>query len=109
MLTQESQARWRFDPIPSRFRSRSATTRKHLDHLGVAIHTASGRVGKFDGALRALTSEMFIENLVLHTRRGLKGVISDGRHAGGRAVGYRAVLGKPTIKRRTDFSCQPRA
>ncbi|WFU19411.1 recombinase family protein [Bradyrhizobium sp. CB3481] len=71
------------------------TTRKHLDHLGVAIHTASGKVGKLDGALRALMSEMYIENLVLHTRRGLEGVIRDGRHAGGRAFGYRAVPGKP--------------
>jgi site-specific DNA recombinase len=71
------------------------TTRKHLDHLGVAIHTASGKIGKLDGALRALMSEMFIENLVLHTRRGLEGVIRDGRHAGGRAFGYRAVPGKP--------------
>jgi site-specific DNA recombinase len=71
------------------------TTRKHLDHLGVVIHTASGKVGKLDGALRALMSEMFVENLVLHTRRGLEGVIRDGRHAGGRAYGYRAVPGKP--------------
>src|SRR5262249_37558687 len=46
-------------------------------------------------ALRALMSEMFIENLVLHTRRGLEGVIRDGRHAGGRAFGYRAVPGRP--------------
>jgi site-specific DNA recombinase len=38
---------------------------------------------------------MFIENLVVHTRRGLEGVIRDGRHAGGRAFGYRAVPGKP--------------
>jgi len=71
------------------------TARKHLDHLGVAIHTASGKIGKLDGALRALMSEMYIENLVLHTRRGLEGVIRDGRHAGGRAFGYRAVPGKP--------------
>ena len=71
------------------------TTRKRLDHIGVAIHTASGRVGKLDGALRALMSEMYVENLVLHTRRGLEGVIRDGRHAGGRAYGYRAVPGKP--------------
>ena len=70
-------------------------TRKHLDHIGIAIHTAAGKVGKLDGALRALMSEMFIENLVIHTRRGLEGVIRDGRHAGGRAYGYRAVPGKP--------------
>lgn len=58
------------------------TARKHLDHLGVSLHTVSGKVGKLDGALRALMSEMFIENLVIHTRRGLEGVIRDGRHAG---------------------------
>jgi site-specific DNA recombinase len=70
-------------------------TRRHLDHLDIAIHTASGETGKLDGALRALMSEMYIENLVLHTRRGLEGVIRDGRHAGGRAYGYRAVASKP--------------
>jgi site-specific DNA recombinase len=35
--------------------------------------------------------EMFIENLAAHTRRGLAGVIREGRHAGGRAYGYRAT------------------
>jgi site-specific DNA recombinase len=39
--------------------------------------------------------EMFLENLVVHTRRGLESVIRDGRHAGGRAYGYRAIAGKP--------------
>jgi site-specific DNA recombinase len=39
--------------------------RKRLDFLGIAIHTASGKVGKLD------------------------------RHAGGRAYGYRAIAGKP--------------
>jgi site-specific DNA recombinase len=69
--------------------------RKSLDFLGVTFHTASGKVSKIDGALRVLMGEMFIENLRLHTRRGLEGVIRDGRHAGGRAFGYRAILGKP--------------
>jgi site-specific DNA recombinase len=40
------------------------TARKRLDFLGIAIHTASGKVGKLDGALRALMGEMFLENLV---------------------------------------------
>jgi site-specific DNA recombinase len=70
-------------------------SRKHLDHLGIAIHTAGGKVGRLDGALRALMSEMFLENLAVHSRRGMEGVIRDGRHAGGRAYGYRAVTGKP--------------
>jgi site-specific DNA recombinase len=63
--------------------------RKRLDFLGIQIHTATGKVGKMDGAERALMGEMFIKNLVIHTRRGLEGVIRDGRHAGGRAYGYR--------------------
>jgi len=71
------------------------TARKRLDFLGIAIHTASGKVGKLDGALRALMGEMFLENLVVHTRRGLEAVVRSGRHAGGRAYGYRAVAGKP--------------
>lgn len=69
--------------------------RKRLDFLGITFHTAAGKVSKIDGALRALMGEMFIDTLALHTRRGLEGVIRDGRHAGGRAYGYRAVLGKP--------------
>jgi len=77
------------------------TARKRLDFLGIAIHTSSGKVGKLDGALRALMGEMFLENLVVHTRRGLESVIRDGRHAGGRAYGYRAIAGKPGSSRST--------
>lgn len=68
--------------------------RKRLDFLGIAIHTATGKVGKLDGALRALMGEMFLENLVVHVRRGMDGVVRSGRHAGGRAYGYRPVPGK---------------
>jgi site-specific DNA recombinase len=39
--------------------------------------------------------EMYIENLALHTRRGMEGVIRSGRHPGGRAYGYLPVAGKP--------------
>jgi site-specific DNA recombinase len=70
------------------------SARKDLDFLGVTIHTAAGKVGKIDGAMRALMSEMFLENLAVHVRRGLDGVVRDGRHAGGRAYGYRTVPGK---------------
>jgi site-specific DNA recombinase len=68
--------------------------RKRLDHHGITIHTATGKVGKLDGALRALMGEMYIDNLVLHTRRGMEGVIRDGRHAGGKAYGYRPIPGR---------------
>jgi site-specific DNA recombinase len=44
----------------SRDQSDWHTARKRLDFLGIAIHTASGKVGKLDGALRALMGEMFL-------------------------------------------------
>jgi site-specific DNA recombinase len=69
--------------------------RKRLDFLGIGIHTASGKVGRLDGALRAMMGEMYLENLAIHVRRGLEGVVRDGRHAGGRAYGYAAVPGRP--------------
>jgi len=69
--------------------------RKRLEFLGISVHTATGKVTKIDGALRALMGEMFIENLALHTRRGLEAVLRDGRRAGGRAYGYRTILGRP--------------
>lgn len=34
--------------------------------------------------------EHYLENLALHTRRGMAGIIRDVRYAGGRAYGYRA-------------------
>ncbi len=77
----------------SRDQSDYHAARKRLDFLDIAIHTATGKITKMDGALRALMGEMFLENLALHTRRGLEGVIRDGRHAGGRAYGYRAKPG----------------
>jgi site-specific DNA recombinase len=69
--------------------------RKVLDFIGIGIHTATGRVGRFDGAMRAFFGEYQLENLALHVRRSLEGVIRDGRHAGGRAYGYAAIPGKP--------------
>jgi site-specific DNA recombinase len=69
--------------------------RKRFDFLGISVHTATGKVTRLDGALRALMGEMFIENLVVHTRRGMEAVLKDGRRAGGRAYGYKSLPGKP--------------
>jgi site-specific DNA recombinase len=68
--------------------------RKLLEFYGIAIHTIHGAVGRIDGSLRALMSELYLENLADKTRRGLRGVLRDGRHPGGKAFGYRAVAGK---------------
>lgn len=69
--------------------------RKRLDFMGVKIHTPGGAVGSLDGSVRAMMAEHFIENLAQHTRRGMAGVIREGRSAGGRAYGYRPVPGQP--------------
>lgn len=69
--------------------------RRDLEFLGIAIHTATGKVTRIDGSLRALMGAMYIENLRLHVHRGLEGVVRDGRSAGGRAYGYRPVPGRP--------------
>jgi site-specific DNA recombinase len=71
------------------------SARKRFEFLGISVHTATGKVTKLDGALRALMGEMFIENLVLHTRRGMEAVLRDGRRAGGKAYGYQPIPGKP--------------
>jgi site-specific DNA recombinase len=68
--------------------------RKRLVHYGVKIHTPGGVVGSLDGSVRAMMAEHFIENLVLHTLRGMAGVVREGRNAGGRAYGYRAIPGR---------------
>jgi hypothetical protein len=34
-------------------------------------------------------SELFLDNLRQHIKRGLDGVVRDGRYPGGRAYGYR--------------------
>ena len=73
------------------------TARDKLHFLGIGIHTPSGALGQIDGSLRALMSELYLDNLAAKTRRGLRGVLRDGRHAGGRAYGYRAVAGKPGV------------
>jgi site-specific DNA recombinase len=69
--------------------------RKRLDHHGITILTAAGKVSKLEGSLRALMGEMYIDNLRLHTIRGLEGLVRSGRHAGGKAYGYKPVLGRP--------------
>ncbi|MGP3725947.1 recombinase family protein [Cereibacter sphaeroides] len=56
-------------------------------HEGVADSVSVG--------LRGLMGTMFLEALKAKTRRGLAGVIRDGRHAGGQTYGYRVVPGEP--------------
>jgi site-specific DNA recombinase len=70
--------------------------RKRLTFLGIKIHTVhGGEISNIEGSVRAMLSALYLENLAHKTRRGLAGVVSQGRHPGGRVYGYRSVLGRP--------------
>jgi site-specific DNA recombinase len=61
----------------------------------VAVH--DGLADALQVGIRGLVSTLWINDLRHKTRRGLAAVVKDGRHAGGRAYGYRTVLGHPGV------------
>jgi DNA invertase Pin-like site-specific DNA recombinase len=70
--------------------------RRQMEFLGVEIHSvADGHVTKIHAGLKGLMNSIFLDNLALHVRRGLAGVVRDGRHPGGKAYGYRPIAGHP--------------
>ncbi|WP_372006891.1 recombinase family protein [Tistrella mobilis] len=69
--------------------------RKELTFLGVGIYTVQdGEVGAIHVGVKGLMGELYLADLAQKTRRGLRAVVTDGRHAGGRSYGYDAVSGK---------------
>ncbi|WP_249729459.1 MULTISPECIES: recombinase family protein [unclassified Chelatococcus] len=69
---------------------------KQLEFLGIEIVAVNG--GRVDTAaigIHGLVGQMQREEGARKVRRGMQGVVRDGRHAGGRAFGYRPVSGKP--------------
>jgi site-specific DNA recombinase len=63
--------------------------RDRMEFIGVQIHTvADGRVTKLNAGFKGLMSEMFLDNLALHVRRGQAGRVSEGRAGGGLTYGY---------------------
>lgn len=69
---------------------------KRLSFLGVeiiAVH--DGKADQVQVGIRGLVGALYLQDLAHKVRRGMAGVIRDGRHAGGRAYGYRPVAGKP--------------
>jgi hypothetical protein len=54
-----------------------------------------GVVTRLTDGIKAVIDSQYIEDLKVMIRRGLSGVVRDGRSAGGRAYGYRPVPGKP--------------
>jgi len=70
--------------------------RKRLAFLEIRIHTVhGGEISSIEGSLRAMMSAHYLQNLAHKTRRGLAGVVAQGRYPGGRVYGYRPVPGKP--------------
>lgn len=63
---------------------------------GVKLVTvADGEISEMHIGLKGTMSALFLKGLAQKVRRGLSGVVRDGRSAGGRAYGYRAVPGQP--------------
>ena len=69
---------------------------KRLEYVGVQIlGVHEGVADHIQIGLRGLFGAIFLKDLAEKVRRGMAGVTRDGRHAGGRAYGYRAVAGRP--------------
>ena len=69
--------------------------RKRLEFSGVKIvTTADGVVSPLMHGLRTIIDCQYLDDLKSAVRRGMSGVIRDGRHAGGAIYGYRSIPGK---------------
>lgn len=71
---------------------------KRLTFAGVqiiAVH--DGAADAIQVGIRGLVSTLFLADLKHKIRRGMTGVIREGRHAGGRAYGYRSTLGQAGV------------
>ncbi|WP_367159015.1 recombinase family protein [Mesorhizobium sp.] len=69
---------------------------KRLSFLGIEIQAVhDGTADAILIGIRGLVGQMQREDGAKKVRRGMAGVIRDGRHAGGRAYGYRTVPGRP--------------
>src|SRR5690606_3218940 len=65
---------------------------KRLNFYGVGIHTVhTGKVDNTHVAILGVVGQQYLHDLKQKVHRGMAGVVRDGRHAGGRAYGYRPV------------------
>ncbi len=68
---------------------------KRLQFLGIEIRAVhEGTADAIQIGVRGLVGALYLQDLAHKVRRGMTGIIRDGRHAGGRAYGYRPVAGK---------------
>ncbi|QDC11712.1 recombinase family protein [Oceanicola sp. D3] len=69
---------------------------KRLEFAGVEIRTVhGGRASMIEIGVQGLMGQIFLAQNKEKIRRGLAGVVRDGRNPGGRAYGYTPVPGQP--------------
>jgi site-specific DNA recombinase len=69
---------------------------KTLEFRGIEMNCVNtGRMDSLQIGMHGVVGQMQREEGAKKVRRGLAGVVRDGRSAGGRAYGYRPILGKP--------------
>jgi site-specific DNA recombinase len=69
---------------------------KALEFRGIEMNCVNGgRMDTIQIGMHGVVGQMQREEGARKVRRGMAGVVRDGRSAGGRAYGYRPVLGKP--------------
>lgn len=73
-----------------------ASIHRRLSFQGIEIRAVhDGVADTVTVGLRGLVGQLFREDGVKKIRRGMAGVIRDGRYAGGRSYGYRPTPGEP--------------
>ncbi|WP_353618731.1 recombinase family protein [Ochrobactrum sp. AP1BH01-1] len=80
----------------SRDQEDMAAIYKRLKFLGIdiiAVH--DGKADTIQIGIRGLIGAIYLEDLKHKVRRGMSGRVRDGLSAGGKAYGYKPVLGKP--------------
>ena len=71
---------------------------KRLRFLGIELRAVhEGRADAIQVGVRGLVGALYLEDLAHKIHRGQAGVVRDGRHAGGRAYGYKLVPGQPGV------------
>ena len=69
---------------------------KRLNFMGVELRAVhEGTADQIQIGVCGLLGSLFLTDLAHKVRRGMQRVVRDGRHAGGRAFGYRPVAAKP--------------
>ncbi|WP_112662784.1 recombinase family protein [Microvirga flavescens] len=76
----------------------SHTLLKEFNFYGVELYSKnSGKADPLNFMIQSVSNQMVLDETAKKVRRGMEGVLREGRHAGGRAYGYDTVPGAPGI------------